>query len=120
MDCLFCKITSDLTNSKVIYEDDILAVIMDINPVCDGHLLIIPKEHFTTVFDVPSNIMEHMYKVAQKMTELLMEKLGYKGVSIVFNYGDKQFIKHVHMHIIPDLNKKSTKTVDEIHKILIG
>ena len=120
MDCLFCKITSDLSNSKVIYEDDILAVVMDINPLCDGHLLIIPKKHYTTVFDVPSDVLAYMYKIAEKMVHLVMDKLGYKGSAIVFNYGDKQAIKHVHMHIIPDHSKKCEKSLDEVHKMLVG
>ena len=120
MDCLFCKITSDLSNSKVVYEDDVVAVVMDINPVCDGHLLIIPKKHYTTVFDVPSDVLSYMYKIADKMVNLVMEKLNYKGASIIFNYGDKQLIKHVHMHIVPDFNKKCEKSLDEVHKILVG
>jgi len=120
MDCLFCQITKDLKNSKVVYEDDILAVILDINPVCDGHLLIIPKEHYATVFDVPEKTLHYMYEVAHKMIELENERLGYEGASILFNYGDEQVIKHVHMHIIHHAHAKHERTIDEVHKILVG
>ncbi len=120
MDCLFCAITKDLKNSKVVYEDDILAVILDINPICDGHLLIIPKEHYTTVFDVPKDTLHYMYQIAEKMIKLVNEKLGYDGASILFNYGDEQVIKHVHMHIIHHAHAKHEKTLEEVHKLLVG
>ena len=120
MDCLFCKITSDLKNSKVVYEDDVLAVIMDINPTCDGHLLIIPKKHFTTIFDVDKDTLAHMYEVAKKMINLENEKLGYDGATMVFNYGDEQLIKHVHMHIIHHMHAKHEKSLEEVHNILVG
>ena len=61
MDCIFCKIANKEINSNFVYEDDILMAIMDINPICDGHILIIPKKHYETVFDVPENILSHMY-----------------------------------------------------------
>ena len=79
-DCLFCKITSDLSNSKVIYEDNIVAVIMDINPMCDGHLLIIPKKHYTDVFELDDKTLHYMYEIANKMIHLLYDKLGIEAV----------------------------------------
>lgn len=120
MDCLFCNIANDLSNSKVIFEDDILVVIMDISPVCDGHLLIIPKKHYTTCFDLPSDVLFHMNEIAQKMVNLVMDKLHYTGAAILFNYGDKQVVKHVHMHIVPNFEKKPSKSIEEVHKILTG
>ena len=44
-DCLFCKIIEGEIPSKTIYEDEIVKVMMDINPISDGHLLVLPKKH---------------------------------------------------------------------------
>ena len=46
MDCIFCKIINKEIPSKVLYEDDLVLVIMDVNPVSDGHVLILPKKHY--------------------------------------------------------------------------
>ena len=54
------------------------------------------------------------------MIELENEKLGYDGATIVFNYGDEQIIKHVHMHIIHHAHAKHEKSLEEVHKILVG
>ena len=53
-----------------------------------------------------------MYEIAHTMIELENEKLGYDGASILFNYGDEQIIKHVHMHILHHSHAKHEKTID--------
>lgn len=118
MECLFCEITKNLNNSKTIYEDDKVGVIMDINPTCEGHLLIIPKTHYDTVFDVPAKELEYMFMIGKKMTDLLEKKLGYKGMTLEFNYGERQLIKHAHMHVIGTSNAENQRSIDEIYNIL--
>jgi len=103
----------------LLYEDEIVMVIMDLYPICDGHLLIIPKKHYDTVFDVPTDVLEHMYKIANDMTHKVMDKLNEKGATIAFNYGDKQAIKHVHMHIMPNFEVKASKSVEDVYKLLM-
>lgn len=119
MDCIFCKIARKEINSNFVYEDDILMCIMDVNPVCDGHVLVIPKNHYETVFDVPKDILDHMFKVAHEITNKLMSATGEKGVTISFNYGDKQEVKHVHMHIMPNFNKKPSKSIEDVYKLIM-
>ncbi|MBE6155409.1 MAG: HIT domain-containing protein [Firmicutes bacterium] len=119
MDCIFCKIANKEISSNFVYEDDILMVIMDINPTCDGHLLVIPKEHFTTIFDVPEKVLAHMYQIAEQMTYKVMKATGEKGVTLSINYGDKQEIKHVHLHILPNFQTKASKSIEEVYKLLM-
>lgn len=119
MDCLFCNIVKDSSKSKVIYEDEVLMVIMDIFPICDGHLLIIPKEHYETVFDAPDEVILRMYKVAKKMIDNIFSVLGEKGATFSVNYGDKQEIKHLHMHVMPNFDKKPSKKLEEVYKLLM-
>ena len=58
-DCLFCKIIQGEIPSRTIYEDDLIKVIMNINPNTNGHLLIIPKEHYTNILDIDEKIITH-------------------------------------------------------------
>ena len=119
MDCIFCEIAKKSINSNIIYEDDLVMAIMDINPICDGHTLIIPKDHYVTLFDVPKNILMHMYEVAAILTPILMKVTGENGASFSINYGDKQEVKHLHMHIMPNFNKKPSKNIEEVYKLIM-
>ena len=119
MDCIFCKIIKKEIESKIVYEDEIVIAFMDINPVCDGHILVIPKKHYETVFDLPEDVLSHMFKVANKIGKKAMAVTGENGLSLSFNYGDKQMVKHVHLHILPNYDKKPSKSVEEVYKLLM-
>ena len=52
MDCVFCKIIKGEIPAKKIYEDDKVIAILDINPLVDGHVLVIPKKHFKNIYEI--------------------------------------------------------------------
>ena len=60
-DCIFCKIINGDLPSKTIYEDDIIKVIMNINPTTNGHLLVIPKKHYVNILDIDEKIISHSF-----------------------------------------------------------
>ena len=101
-DCLFCKIIKGELPSKTIYEDDILKVIMNINPSTDGHLLIIPKEHLVNIMDTNNDVIIHALDlVRNKLYPLLKEKLNCQGLTLAQNNDLGQEIKHYHLHLTP-------------------
>ena len=53
-ECIFCKIVNGKIPSEKIFENDNFIVIKDVNPVSEGHCLIIPKKHFDNIFSLPS------------------------------------------------------------------
>ena len=119
MDCLFCKINNNEIPSKTVYEDDIVKVIMDINPQSNGHLLIIPKTHFNDFTEINDDTLIHINRVSVKMKELLSERLNPDGFVLTVNYGITQIIKHYHMHIIPVYKeKKEIVDIETIFKKL--
>ena len=118
MDCLFCKMVEGSIPTKKIYEDDKVIVILDLHPEANGHSLIIPKKHFNDFTDIDDNTLSHIYSVAKKITPKLMEKMNATGLTLSINYKDRQLIKHFHMHVLPDLNKKVIYNQDEAYEIL--
>lgn len=117
--CVFCKILKGEIPSKKIYEDDKVIVIMDVNPVVDGHLLVIPKEHVIDFTLLSEELTNHIHKVAKEQGLRLMEKLGSKGLTQSVNYGDSQVVKHFHLHLLPDYNiKKAEKSIEEVYEII--
>ncbi len=101
-DCLFCKIVEGSIPSRTVYEDDLIKVIMNINPATNGHLLVIPKEHMENIMDTKEDIIMHSIKVIkEKLYPLLKEKLNCEGLTLAQNNGLGQEIKHYHIHLIP-------------------
>src|SRR5574344_2029733 len=101
MDCIFCKIIKGEIPSYTVYEDDIIKVFMDINPVSNGHLLIVPKTHYINLEDIPKDVLYHINDVAKNMYKLLKDKLHIDGLTISQNNELGQEVKHYHMHLIP-------------------
>lgn len=119
MNCLFCKMVNGEIPCKKIYEDDEVIAILDLHPSSDGHTLIIPKKHYDDMMKIDDKTLNHIFKVAQKLTPTLMEKMDAKSFSIRINYGGSQEIKHFHMHLLPNYGiKKATVTQTEAYDIL--
>ena len=120
-DCIFCKIANKEIESLTLYEDDILMVIMDANPDCDGHTLVIPKKHFTDITEVDDETLIHMFDIARKYGNIIMNKLNKKAVTYLINYGDSQVVKHLHLHILPNFKREKPKmSRQEVYDILKG
>jgi len=124
MDCIFCKIANGEIPSKVLYEDDILLVIMDVNPIRDGHTLIIPKKHYTDFMELDGNTTKHIFEVAKKITNILMEKLKANSVTLLINYGDDQKVKHYHLHLLPNFGTTdkslATRSLEENYNLIMN
>lgn len=118
LECLFCKIVKGEIPSYKLYEDDKVIVIMDAYPNVDGHTLVIPKEHYDTLMDIPDELLIHINKVAKKYINHIMERLNAKELSIQVNYGNSQKIKHYHMHLLPNNGLRATEEAKNIYEVL--
>lgn len=123
-DCIFCKIIKGELPSKTIYEDDLIKIIMNINPATNGHLLVLPKQHMVTINDTTNEVINHSINIIRdKIYPLLKEKLNCEGLTISQNNDLGQEVKHFHIHLTPryqdDLleftyNKDKISDLDEI------
>lgn len=102
-DCIFCKIANGEIVSQTLYEDDTFRVILDLGPATKGHALIIPKEHYANLYELPEEQAGDAMKVAKKMAAKMTERLGCEGFNLIQNNGDLagQTVFHFHMHMIP-------------------
>lgn len=132
-DCIFCKIATGEIPSNTIYEDEKFKVILDLSPATKGHALIIPKEHYDNLYDLPDEVASDAIKLAKKMVIQITDKMGCDGFNILQNNHEVagQTIMHYHMHIIPrykndglHLAPKTTEPTQEelleIKNIIIG
>lgn len=118
MDCIFCKIINGDIPSYTIYENEYVKCFLDINPLSNGHTLIIPKKHFKDAFDIDEKYLFEIHKASKIILNMLNEKLKPNGFQLVQNNGIVQEVKHYHLHIIPKYNKSTKKDVKEIFEEL--
>ena len=102
-DCIFCKIAAGEIPSRKIYEDKDLFAIMDLSPTSKGHSLIIPKEHYTNIYDIDEEIAGKVMKTAKKLATKMTVALNCDGFNLLQNNGETagQTMFHFHMHLIP-------------------
>ncbi len=101
--CIFCKIAAGDIPSKTIYEDEQFRVIMDISPATKGHALILPKEHYANLYEIPEEVAADAMKLAKKLAKKMTDALECDGFNVVQNNGEVagQTVFHFHMHLIP-------------------
>lgn len=102
MDCIFCKIVNKKLPSEIIFENERLAVIPDINPKAPKHYLIISKEHIDSVNDLTKSESELIVEMILSAKEIAKQKGIEKGYKLVFNVGRQggQIIPHLHLHLL--------------------
>ncbi len=101
--CIFCRIANGEIPSNTIFEDDNFRVILDNGPATKGHALVLPKEHYANVFEMPDELLAEATKVAKKVASNIKDKLSCDGLNLVQNNGEAagQTVMHFHLHIIP-------------------
>ena len=102
-DCIFCKIISKEVKSEIVYEDDKILVVKDINPQAPIHHLVIPKQHFSTLNDCSKKDIEIIGELILKAKKIAEKepKLA-NGYRLVLNNGKEagQVVFHIHLHLL--------------------
>lgn len=103
MDCVFCKIRDGVIPSVKIYDDERTFAIMDINPLNEGHLLVIPKAHAVTIYEVAEEDMGRSAVVAKRIALAVQKALRPDGLNMLQANGAAAFqsVPHFHLHLIP-------------------
>ena len=119
MDCIFCKIINGDIPSYTIYEDEYVKCFLDIDPVSNGHTLIVPKKHFVDNTDIDNEYYLKIHEASKKVAELLNKKMNIDGYRLIQNNGNVQEVKHYHLHVIPTYKKKNSKmNVEDVFNLL--
>ena len=101
--CIFCKIAAGEIPSTTLYEDEEFRVILDLGPASKGHALILPKEHYANIYEIPDELASKAIILAKKMAGIMTRALNCDGFNIVQNNGEPagQTVFHFHVHLIP-------------------
>lgn len=98
-ECPFCSIVAGKIPAKVVFENKDVLAILDINPANKGHTLVMPKQHFEFIQDIPNEILSSLMVVIKEVAKAIEAE----GLNIVENNGKVagQLVPHVHFHVTP-------------------
>lgn len=103
MDCIFCKIINGEIPAEKVYEDDRVLAFKDINPVAPIHIIVIPREHISSILDITEKnqyILKDVFTAVNKIAKDL--NIDSEGFRVVNNCGEKggQTVNHIHFHLL--------------------
>ena len=101
--CRFCDLIHGAGEVSMCFEDADVVAFMDIQPVNTGHVLVVPRQHFESLDDIPAAVALRVYEVAMQLAPVVKQVAGAAGMNIVVNSGAAagQDVFHYHVHVIP-------------------
>lgn len=109
--CIFCKIIEKQIPNAIIYEDKKFLAFMDRYPINHGHSLLVPKQHFNNILEMPKELVGELYSMVPFLANAIIKTIDSDGFNINQNNGRSanQIIPHVHVHIVPRFSKEKIK-----------
>lgn len=117
-DCVFCSIVAGEVASEVLFENDKVVAILDINPIHLGHALVIPKIHYRDFLELEPQCYPSLLDAARIVTTALVQGLNLEGFNIFSNNGQiaGQSVFHFHLHITPRYENDDIRFVLKLKK----
>ena len=102
-ECIFCKIVGGEIPSLRLFEDDHTFAFLDIGPLAEGHVLVVPKKHYVTLAEMPPDLVAANTRHLPRLARAVTQGVSADGCNILQNNGRVagQEVAHVHWHIIP-------------------
>src|SRR5689334_7091060 len=108
-DCLFCKIARGEAESEIVYEDTVTLACLDHRPLFTGDCLLIPKDHYETLTDLPPALVSTLFTDAQLLARAVEKAMGAEGTFVAINNRVSQSVPHLHVHVVPRRRKDGLK-----------
>jgi histidine triad (HIT) family protein len=101
--CVFCEIVRGTSPASWVYQDDSVVAFMDVQPITQGHMLVLPREHAVLMTDANETVVMRTFKVARRLAGVARNTLGATGVNLFVADGEVAFqdVPHFHVHVIP-------------------
>jgi histidine triad (HIT) family protein len=123
--------------AHVVFEDEVSVAFLDHRPLFPGHSLLVPREHYETIWDLPDDVLGPLFSDAQLLSGAIREAMKAEGAFIALNNVVSQSVPHLHVHLVPrnrkdglrgffwprrryDGEEHMRKTADAIRAVLAG
>lgn len=100
-DCLFCGIVAGEVPARTVLETPHMLGFLDTRPVFKGHVLLVPREHLSTLPDLPAALRDPFLEAGQRLATAMVDGLGAQGSFVAVNNTVSQSVPHLHLHVVP-------------------
>jgi histidine triad (HIT) family protein len=107
--CLFCKVVAGEVAARLVFEDEMSLAFLDHRPVFPGHCLLIPRNHYETLTDLPEHLIGPFFKNVQLLGRAVESAMAAHGTFVAMNNRVSQSVPHLHTHIVPRRRKDGLK-----------
>ncbi|PYT29935.1 MAG: HIT family protein [Acidobacteria bacterium] len=104
-DCTFCQIVAGSLAAPVVLESEPSLAFLDHRPVFPGHVLLVPRQHYETLADLPAEMLQPFFGDAQLMARAVEQAMEAEGTFVAMNNRVSQSVPHLHVHIVPRRKK---------------
>lgn len=108
-DCAFCQVVNGEVPTNIVFEDERSLAFLDHRPLFPGHCLLIPKNHFETLTDLPHKLVGPFFENVQLLSRAVEVALAAEGSFVAINNRVSQSVPHFHVHIVPRRRKDGLK-----------
>lgn len=111
--CIFCQIAGKAIKSNIIYEDDKVLGVLDINPATNGHVIVIPKAHYNSLYEIPQGEYLAFLSIARAIAYALVLSMGATNVDMIYTQELRKgnFTPHALIHAIPRYNEDTVNYI---------
>src|SRR5215475_5509154 len=99
--CLFCAIAAGTVPAHVVLDEPAVVAFLDHRPVFKGHVLVVPREHYITLPELPVSLLTALFVAVQHCATAVVQGLGAQGSWVAENNVVSQAVPHVHVHVVP-------------------
>jgi histidine triad (HIT) family protein len=107
--CIFCKVISGQLPVNLVFDDDVSIAFLDHRPLFPGHCLLVPRDHFETLSDLPTELVGPFFENVQLLTRAVETAVGADGSFVAMNNRVSQSVPHLHVHVVPRRKKDGLK-----------
>ena len=107
--CAFCRIIRGEEKAPIVFEDSVSLAFLDRRPLFPGHCLLVPRQHYETLADLPAALVGPLFQHAQLLERAIEEGLAADGTFVAINNRVSQSVPHVHIHLVPRHRKDGLK-----------
>jgi histidine triad (HIT) family protein len=99
--CAFCAIVAGGERGQVVLDEESVIAFLDLRPVFPGHCLVVPKDHYETLADLPDDLMQPLLKAVQRVGLAVERAMDAHGNFVGVNNRVSQSVPHLHFHVVP-------------------
>ena len=104
-DCLFCSIIAGERPTEIVFEDELSIAFLDVRPVFHGHSLLVPRDHYETLADLPAELLGPYFANVQLLSRAIPKAMEAQGSFVAINNVVSQSVPHLHTHVVPRVRK---------------